>query len=342
MNKHFIIFVALLSILTLFSCSKNEESHEPNEIQIFSETSDVTETTILTTTLTTVSSEITTVTIPQVLDFSKYENMNYESNYSYRNFIYFTDYGRYYPVEIGGRDSANYVLCFEDKNGTAEILTQTEDSVVEYSDNNSLYLRKYNDHNYKRSYKYKLVGNELISIENYPFDNIKDFVSLNLSDNIGNYLLYDDKIFYDHNDAEGISYYDLKTGEIQNFDSGKVGIISKGYIYYRCSNKFFRFDLSTFEYELICEFEDTLDVTLFDAYDDSILYSTEYSLYAFNQNEHNLIFSTQDFLGNEGYRIDGIQCQDNRIFINIGSGAFYQCIMEIDIDGNVIEVIHDD
>ncbi len=205
MNKHFIIFVALLSILTLFSCSKNEESHEPNEIQIFSETSDVTETTILTTTLTTVSSEITTVTIPQVLDFSKYENMNYESNYSYRNFIYFTDYGRYYPVEIGGRDSANYVLCFEDKNGTAEILTQTEDSVVEYSDNNSLYLRKYNDHNYKRSYKYKLVGNELISIENYPFDNIKDFVSLNLSDNIGNYLLYDDKIFYDHNDAEGIS-----------------------------------------------------------------------------------------------------------------------------------------
>ncbi len=40
--------------------------------------------------------------------------------------------------------------------------------------------------------------------------------------------------------------------------------------------------------------------------------------------------------------MDGIQCQDDRIFIRMGSGAFYQCIMEIDIDGNAIEVIHED
>lgn len=178
MNKYFIIFAILLSIFTLISCSKNETLYEPNEIQIYSETSDVTESTILTTTLATVSTEVTTVTITQVLDFSKYENMSYENNYNYHNFIYFTDYGCYYPVEFGGRDSANYVLCFEDKNGTAEILPETEDCVVEYSDNNSVYLMKYKDHNYKG--KYKLVGNELISIENYPFDNIKDFVSLNL------------------------------------------------------------------------------------------------------------------------------------------------------------------
>lgn len=342
MNKHFNIFIALLSILILFSCSKNETLHEPNEIQVFSETSDVTETKILTTTLITVSSEITTETIPQVLDLSKYENMNYENNYNYRNFIYFTDYGRYYHVEIGGRDSANYVLCFESIDGSTEILTETEDSVVEYSDNNSLYLRKYKDHNYNQQEKYKLVGNKLIPIENYPFDNIKDFVSLNLPDNIGNYWVYDDKIFYDYNDADGISYYDLKTGEIQNFDTGKVGIISNGYIYYRCFNKFFRFDLSTFEYELMCEFEDTLDVAIYDAYEESILYSTEYLLYTFNNNEHNLIFSTLDFFGNEGYKIGGIQCQDNRIFLEIYSGAFYQCIMEIDIDGNVIEIIHED
>ena len=91
MNKYFIIFTALLSIFTLISCSKNETLYEPNEIQIYSETSDVTESTILTTTLTTVSSEVTTVTITQVLDFSKYENMSYENNYNYHNFIYFTE-----------------------------------------------------------------------------------------------------------------------------------------------------------------------------------------------------------------------------------------------------------
>ncbi len=54
------------------------------------------------------------------------------------------------------------------------------------------------------------------------------------------------------------------------------------------------------------------------------------------------IFSIQDYFEDESYRIREIQCQDNRIFIKIGSVAFCQCIIEIDIDGNVIDLIHED
>ena len=61
-----------------------------------------------------------------------------------------------------------------------------------------------------------------------------------------------------------------------------------------------------------------------------------------NDNENTLIFSAENYFVNESYEIRDIQCQDNHIYILIGSGAFYQCIMEIDIDGNVIEVIHED
>ena len=80
----------------------------------------------------------------------------------------------------------------------------------------------------------------------------------------------------------------------------------------------------------------------FDFYEKYILYSSGDFLYKYSDNENTPIFSVQDYFEDESYRIREIQCQDNRIFIKIGSGAFYQCIMEIDIDGNVIELIHED
>jgi len=128
-----------------------------------------------------------------------------------------------------------------------------------------------------------------------------------------------------------------------NFDKGKIWIINNGYMYYTYyeeSGKLLRFNLSNYEYEEVCR-TDKDNLYAFDFYDDYILYSSGNSLYRLSDNENTLIFSTNDY--SEKYdRMDGIQCQDNCIFIKMGSGAFCQCIMEIDIDGNVIELIHED
>ncbi len=95
--------------------------------------------------------------------------------------------------------------------------------------------------------------------------------------------------------------------------------------------------MSDYEYEIVCETDNNQSLLAYNFYGDYILYTSGNSLYRLSDNENASVYSVQ-----EGYEIGGIQCQDNQIFINIGSGAFCQCIMEIDIDGNIIELIHED
>ncbi len=347
MKKTFIIYAFLLNLLILFSCKSNEFTKGKSTDQNLTEISgDIFETKISESITTTMQAETMTsesTTSAEEINIGEIDKYSYISNLKNYKFIYFTDYGRYYPVEIGGRDSANYALYFESKGGTSEILTQTEDCTVEYFDNDSLYLSKNRGQNIGD--KYKLEGNTLISIEDYPFDRIKDSVFTNLPDNTDRYLIYDDKIFYDYYDREGISYYDTKTSETVDFNRGKIGIINNGYMYYtyyKEPNKLQRFDLSNYKYEVVCESDRNQNLLAFEFYEDSILYSSDSVLYKKDNYGENLIFSADDFFKNIGYEIRNIQCEDNRIFLNIGSGAFYQCIMEIDIGGNIIEVIHED
>ncbi|MGN1085901.1 MAG: hypothetical protein ACI4Q5_02605, partial [Porcipelethomonas sp.] len=308
------------------------------------------------------------------------------------SFVYFTDYGRYYEVEIGGRQSANYVLCLDRGYGEPEILTATEDCSVICREGNSLYLSKYfwGD---KENELFRLEDNVMTLIEEdeLPFSSRKYFtdeyiyyckrnendtsvyrmdndgsnteVVVSLSDgeyNIGSTVIYDDKVWYDYSGNQGIAYYDLITGETNSFDKGKIGIINNGYMYYTYyedSDKLFRFNLSTYEYEVVCDAKtlpgfdssEKLYLNAVNFYDDYILYGLDSEgngfhgyIYRMNENENTMIFSAKDFFNDEGYYILGIQCEGDRIFIRIGSGAFYQCFIEIDIDGNVIEVIHED
>ena len=262
-------------------------------------------------------------------------------------------------------------MCFDRGNDVPEVLTETEDSTVIYCDENSLYISKYiwQDNKYL---KYKLENGNMTAIDEYPFKCGKYYIGnyiyhssrndgvitiyrtdqnkntetvTELPNKTERYTIYDNKIWYDFSTGQGLAYYDLTTGETEIFDKGKIGIINNGYMYYTHyeeSGKLLRFNLSSYEYEIVCETEDNKNLFAFDFYDECILYSAGDSIYKRSDNEDILIFSAQNFLKSDGYEIRNIQCQDNHIYILIGSGAFYQCIMEIDIDGNVIEVIHED
>ena len=162
-------------------------------------------------------------------------------------------------------------------------------------------------------------------------------------------MVYNNKIWYEYvNRSSGdytnyISCFDLTTGENTKLKNGEIGLINNGFMYYTsCEepNKLIRFNLSKYEDEVVINNDKILSA--FDFYGDHILYSSGDLLYKYSDNENTPIFSIQDYFEDESYRIREIQCQDNRIFIKIGSGAFCQCIIEIDIDGNVIELIHED
>lgn len=292
-------------------------------------------------------------------------------NFPQNRFIFFTSSGRYYPVQNYGWNSANYVLCLDRGDGNTIVLAETEDSTVMYSDVDSLYLSKY-IYNQNKSVKYKLEDDVLTLVDDYPFNYKKYFQKeyiyyskahegiftiyrmdkdksnietiIKLPENTEKYTIYENKIWYDYNDRQGVSYYDLSTGKTENFARGKIGIINNGYMYYtyyKESNALLRFNLSSYDYDVVCKATENL--LAFDFCNDHIIYSSGDSIYKYNDNENTLIFSSNDFFDAEyGYEIRGIQCQDNHIYILIGSGSFYQCIMEIDIEGNIIEVIHED
>lgn len=398
------IFILCLAALTAVMCgcnsgeSSSQSSTAENVTESVPETTE--QTAPATEKVTETQAESETVpkeTAPPVTDMPMAEELNLGEVYEWgmdsnTSFVYFTDYGRYYEVEIGGRQSANFVLCLDRGYGEPEILTATEDCSVICREGNSLYLSKYfwGD---KENELFRLEDNVMTLIEEdeLPFSSRKYFtdeyiyycernendtsvyrmdndgsnteVVVSLSDgeyNIGSTVIHDDKVWYDYSGNQGIAYYDLITGETNSFDKGKIGIINNGYMYYtyyQYSDKLFRFNLSTYEYEVVCDAKtlpgfdssEKLYLNAVNFYDDYILYGLDSEgngfhgyIYRMNENENTMIFSAKDFFNDEGYYILRIQCEGDRIFIRIGSGAFYQCFIEIDIDGNIIEVIHED
>lgn len=401
MKKFFILCIVALTAV-MCGCNSGESSSQTSTTENVTESiPETTEQTVpATEEITETQAESETVpreTTPPVTAMPMAEKLNLGEVYEWgmnssTNFIYFTDYGRYYEVEIGGRQSANYVLCLDRGYDEPEILTATEDCSVICREGNSLYLSKYfwGD---KENELFRLENNEmtLIEKEDLPFsdrkyftdeyiyycerneknttvyrmdndgNNTEEVVSLSDGeDNIGSAVIYDNKVWYEYGRWQGIAYYDLITGETNSFDKGEIGIINNGYMYYTYSKdwgKLFRFNLSTYEYEVVCDSKtfpdfdssEKLYIHAVNFYDDYILYGFNAEgngyhsyIYRMNENENTMIFSTKDFFNDEGYYILGIQCEGDRIFISIGSGAFYQCFIEIDIDGNVIEVIHED
>lgn len=379
-----IIFIFQIALVMIFSgCSFNKSDNKECSIENKTE---ITSQTIEAIEKTTLSKDAKTELIPhkitskvEKLDLGKVDEWSFNSR---SKFIYFTDYGRYYPVEIGGRNSANYVLCFDEGNDNPKILTETENYVSYYCNQKAIYISKYNFDNhvfgiykvqrdkvtalkeitgnmmyniyFDDSYIYytQLIkgNNSIIYRMDYEGNNCEIVLDIS-DDNIDIFamMVYNNKIWYEYvNRSSGdytnnISCFDLTTGENTKLKNGEIGLINNGFMYYTsCEepNKLIRFNLSKYEDEVVINNDKILSA--FDFYGDHILYSSGDLLYKYSDNENTPIFSIQDYFEDESYRIREIQCQDNRIFIKIGSGAFCQCIIEIDIDGNVIELIHED
>ncbi len=392
MKKIFTLFLVII-ISIIPACSFDEPSKQEVLTERVSETSVVE--TIERTAETEDEFETTqAATMPRTsvqkikkLDLGEIDEWSFNSR---SKFIYFTDYGRYYPVETSGlsdedfenvcndlaRHSAIYDLCID--NGSEKtILDDTGNCVPYYCDGSSIYIYKYDDYdNHKNDGIYKLYKEDLIKLIDYP-DNgyisavcfTEDHIYYSIfifaenkwavyrTDYNGNNVehifdnpteiwdmtVYNEKIWFECSFdvyQRGLACFDMKTSAISKLKDHHIGYINNDYMYYSQRKALYRINLSDFKYEKIVETDNHL--ISFDFYKDYILYSSGNSLYKMNDNENTLIFSTEKSFENEDYQIREIQCQDNRIFLKIGSGAFYQCIMEIDIDGNVIEVIHED
>jgi hypothetical protein len=158
------------------------------------------------------------------------------------------------------------------------------------------------------------------------------------------FVVCDGKIWYEciSREAPGIpptnfAVYDLETKEILKFDNGGIGLINNGYMYYTDDDsKLYRLNLETYAIELICDAK----IEMFDFSGDFILYATQDTLYKLNGKENKKILSANK-LGKSDY-FWNIQCQNDRIFVLGGSGAFYGYLAEIDINGQIIKKIHED
>ena len=304
------------------------------------------------------------------------------SSYNHNKIIYFTNDGCFYQTEIGGRDSANYILTFNNEIDNSKIpLEKTEDFSPYYFDGSTFY-------GYKRgmglcSYEYSIDSLKAIShmsdiidssicyfTPDYIFffkncdntsgiykvdyngNNLENVIALDQNYDVYDLAVYDDRIFFQYidrtYDKESKNYpykfsvYDLQTEQRTELSNGGIGLINNEYMYYVDSEndyKLMRFSLLNYDCEQVCECK----MRHFDFFNDYILYSYGDSLYRMNETESTMIFSAGDYFdtGYE-YEISSIQCQNNHIFINISSGPFYSYIAEIDINGNIVEVIHED
>lgn len=337
------------------------------------------------TTVTETDPVVTTTTemaVPKAVDL----NLTEEEEWSFNNrskFIYFTEDGCYYPVEIGGRQSANYVLCFEDLNGNQTIFEETEDSAWHYFDENVVYMFK---HDWRKDWDkygyYKLENGELkllkeetngrnacYFMEDYIYYKLEteDSISICRMDyNMENsetviefdsneyylygFLICDDKIWYSYCDDGNKkdcpchhAWYNMNTGETKELKSElKLGRINNGYMYYICGVKndtLNRFNMKTGKVERILDDLEWLYNSMYDFYEDYILYTCDDKLYKYDGKESEVICTPDDVHPDESFWLGGVQCQNGRIFIEIGSGAFYEEIVEIDIEGNVLNII---
>lgn len=380
--------VLLSAAVMAVPVNKNQVSEEVDTVENTTEAvTTMTETTAVMTTKITTTTAVTTITeIPKAVDL----DLAKEEEWSFNNrskFIYFTEDGCYYPVEIGGRASANYVLCFEDLNGNQTIFEETEDYSSYYFDGKAIYLTTYGEitpeEKFNPVYKYhKLENGELVTFKegeesiklyftedyiyykqtagniveirrmDYNFEN--DEAVIGFGENeiyLYDFIVYDNKIWYNYSDGSGsktkypssAACLDLQTGETTNFDDWfMVGRINNGYMYYICgetNEKINRFDMKTGKVERVLEDVKWLYESSYDFCEDHIMYTEGDVLYKYDGKKSEAICTPDDIHPGEGFWLNGVQCQDGRIFVEIGSGAFYEEIVEVDIDGNILNII---
>ncbi len=341
---------------------------------------------------TTTATTVTTVTKTEI---SKADELNLteEEKWSFNNtskFIYYAENGCYYPVEIEGRASANYVLCFEDLDRNQTIFDEMEGYEASYYfDGNAIYMElleeggKYKlcklengefavlkedmnirtDVYFTEEYIYYVCKNDdkkVICRTDYNWENTEDILEFDNDEvELYNFAVYDNKVWYNYTEQDSniIRYpsnfacYDMQTEERKDFDEWAdnwaiVGRINNGYMYFVHGNEFtknklYRFNMQNETVELVLK-ADFLTDRRYCFFGDYILYSEQDALYKYDGKEKSLIFKSDYIYDEEDdgeYTIVGVQCQDDRIFIEVALDPFNTDIIEIDIDGNVMNTI---
>lgn len=131
------------------------------------------------------------------------------------------------------------------------------------------------------------------------------------------------------------------------FDKGGIDAVNNGYIYYQekypAREQLYRFNCETYTVELVNDAQYINDYAFLDNYIIYTAYDTTSNtanLYRMNWKENEKILSPEFLSRSED--VFQVSCADNRIFVTGNSGIFYTCLAEIDINGNIIKMIHED
>jgi len=362
--KNIKIMLVLFLLILISACAKNQKflsSGESVELNITSESGSVMESSNVSATK--VTNIKTTMRPLSELNLGEPDEWNFNSR---TKEIFLCENGYYYYFEKGDVDGPHRVLAFDSGDGNRieqvatdnftgvflhdnDIYGYQEDSGVCKYENGVLTVfpntQTYNIYFSESGIYFSGIDESVIYRMDYTGENITPIAKLNKHQiEICDFAIYKGKIWYDYIDREisgmpqkNFATYDLETKEVLEFDNGRVGLINNSYMYYTDDDsKFYRFNCETYCVEKICD----ATVEAFDFSGGFILYATEDAVYKLNEKENKKILSVNQ-LGKSDYFL-AIQCQNDRIFILSGSGAFYTYLAEIDINGKIIKKIHED
>ena len=319
------------------------------------------------------------VTEQPLSEINTIENDWFASNYhNHQPFIDSNGDLYYYVTHMRG-DSIGNFLCYDDGvNGPKEIgLPETDHFTVgaildgtiygvehNAGDANDLFIAKFQNNSVKRLFESPIEGcyfaeegiyyqrGNIIYLMDYSGNNSKRTVEIPVElhvDSIhSNFIVYRGKLWYSYDDFFKEYYYPLWCydfdGTFTKFDNGGLEAVNNGYLYYKDKDdKLYRFNCETFSAEPVCE---NIDVLNYSFYKNSVLCTTYddnddgRGLYRIHSNDKRKILSPKQLDLSE--YISVVSCSEDRIFITGDSGLFYTCLAEIDINGNIIKIIHKD
>ncbi len=279
-------------------------------------------------------------------------------------FILLNEEGYYYYINHSGKDGPDPTLVL-DSNGTCLEQTVSDYFHVYFIQGNTLYgyddylgICKYENGQtipfhvnpsyfyFTEDYIYFSQNEESVLYQmDYTGQNTNVVLNLDMDGaKFQNFVVYQDKIWFNLADnmvSDDIQHnfcvYDMQTQKLLKFDRGNVGKINNGWMYYIDeTHQLYRFHCKTYCVEPVCETR----IEAFDFYDNYILYLTEDSLYRFNTAENTKTLSANQ-LG-DSYYLWNVQCEDDRIFVAAAAGSLYTYIGEINLDGQIIQKIHED
>lgn len=286
--------------------------------------------------------------------------------------VFFSDFGYYYYSYVGGRDSANFVLSFDNGGGDPVPVENGEDCIWYYNSGDTFYGTKWSidgvsfckcENNvvsdifsYPQSYIHKsyFTGDYIYYVisddktaeicrVDYNGENPETVLTLDEADYDLDFLVYDNKIYYDAKKYHKLGIYDIEAGENTDIPQGGVGRVHNGYMYYIDYYNLCRMNLSDYSIETVYE-----KVLNYDFMGNDIVYTP----YGENEMDGNLfilsngiskkIFSAKNLLEPDYYyMIDKLQYENEHIFVEISSGPFYSYIAELDTDGNLVKTYYE-